>query len=194
MQPDLAADLVIVWDAEFCPDPIPDNLAACMIYIGGSSAAHVWDADELARVAHLPRLPIWVPTPGQENPRHVAALADRRMTELGIPRGLTGDGDKAGLMWDMETGKEPDPRWLELAADRLTRRGRANLPYGSPDTVFAYEDRAGYVVATDSGAPNPYPHPDVLGTQYAFDVPTPGGLVDLSVFTKDSLRYFWQPA
>lgn len=194
MEPATATDLIRVWDAEYCPDPLPDGFDACMIYIGGSSAAHIWDDDELARVAHLPRLPVWVPTPGQENPRQVALQVDRRLTDLGIPRGPQPDGEKVGVMWDMETGREPDPRWLNIAAATLTRRGRANLPYGSRDTLFAEPPRAGYVVATDDHNPELYPHVHSIANQYWFDLDTPGGLIDVSVFTRASLRYFWHPA
>lgn len=183
-----------VFDAAYCPDPVPEDYAGCLVYIGGSSADHIWTDTELARVKAYRRLCTWVPTPGSDNPRQVARQAVRRLHELGVPRGYDGYGRHPAVLWDMETGQEPDPRWLNIAADYVWQAGYANLVYGSLDTIYGQPTRSGYVVAHYDGNPELPDHPGVIAKQYAADVHTPGGPIDQSAFLTTAFGHFWQPA
>ena len=187
------------WDAAPVPNPIPTTIngqkqSYAGFYIGGSSAFHVWTPDELLRLdeagesAGLLAMPIWVPTPGFENPRQVGLEAAARLRALNIPDHAT---PWRVLMWDMETGKEPDPSWLTIAATTLASAGYGSLVYGSVDGsgLFSYPARSGYMVAFPNGQPRLYPHPNVVGTQYQFSVPVPGGVVDLDVVDSSLLAH-----
>jgi hypothetical protein len=183
------------WDAAFCPDPAPTEIngrrmSYAGFYLGGSSAFHVWSDAERRRLdaAHLKAMPIWVPTPGSDNPRQVALAAASAMQSVGIPNHAT---PWRVLMWDLETGTEPDPPWLNIAADTLASRGYGSLVYGSPggSGLFSYAPRSGYVVASFDGQPSLYNHPNVVGKQYAANVAVPGGEVDLDVVASSLLAH-----
>jgi len=174
------------WDAEFCPGPLPSG-GWCMVYAGGSSASRAWDEAELARVAHVPRLPVWVPTPGSDDPAAAAAEFGGWLRGYKVPAG-------AHVMWDMETGKEPDPKWCAAAADAIRKEGWLNLVYGSVSVVFGQPARDGYVVANPTGQLHMYGAANVRATQYAFNVAVAGGHVDLDVMAADLVRQLWQPA
>lgn len=178
---------VFGWDAAFCPDPPPrqTNLARFSygaMYLGGSSAFHVWNVAErqLLAASGLPVVPIWVPTPGSDNPRQVgmqaaAALADEDIPPYATPWRV--------LMWDLETGVEPDPPWLEIAANTLEAHGYGSLVYGSElgSGLFSYAPRSGYVLAHYDGLAQLPPRADVIAKQYAANQVVPGGRVDLNV-------------
>lgn len=186
-------EVLPVFDAEHCPDPLPADFRACLVYAGGSSAAHAWDQAELDRVAHLPRLPVWVPTPGHDAP---LAAADQFLAWLAahnVPSTGQNGGQPVHVMWDMETGQEPDAHWLNRAADRLAEHGYWNLVYGSTSTLFGQPARDGYIVANPTGAPHMFAHPQVKGTQYAFNVKTAGGAIDESLFTVELVHQLWMP-
>ena len=192
--PEVANDPVNGWDAAFCPDPAPTDINGRRMlyagfYLGGSSAFHVWSDAERRRLgpAHLRGMPIWVPTPGSDNPRQVALAAATAMRAVGIPSHAT---PWRVLMWDLETGVEPDPSWLNVAADTLASRGYGSLVYGSPGNgLFSYAARSGYMVASFDGKPSLYPHPNVAGKQYEANVAVPGGEVDLDVLASSMLAH-----
>lgn len=184
-------DVVAAFDARTCPDPVPPGYAACMAYAGGSSASHAWDDAELGRVAHLPVLPTWVPTPGHEDPLEVA---NQFLTWLGdhqVPPVNESTGEHVHVLWDMETGQEPDAAWLTKAADRLSAHGYFNLVYGSTSTLFSQPARDGYIVAQPSGVPHLTLRPRVRGTQYEWNVDVPGGVIDRNVWDRQLLRGLW---
>jgi hypothetical protein len=175
------------WDAAFCPDPAPkviDGQAQSYggFYLGGSSAFRVWTDVERRRLAGsgLRGMPIWVPTPGWDNPRQVALQAANALRVVGVPAFAS---PWRVLMWDFETGVEPDPAWFSVAHDTLVGRGYASLVYGSPvgSGLFSYQPGTGYMVADWDGVPELYPHPHVAGKQYRAGVAVPGGEVDLDV-------------
>jgi hypothetical protein len=184
------------FDAAYCPDPIPAGYTWCMVYAGGSSAARPdgWTTAELARVEHLPRLPVWVPTPGSDNPRQAAIMFRQWLGDHGVPAAQENGGEHVRVMWDLETGTEPDPRWVTIAADYLLQAGYFNLIYGSPSWLFGQPRRAGYMVADPDGIPLLYPHAGVVGTQYAWNVATPGGPIDANVLLAGVRQRLWQPA
>lgn len=180
------------FDAEHCPVPVPAGFAWCMVYAGGSSAAHAWSPAELAAVAHLPRLPVWVPTPGSETPLAAAAGFREWLAAHGVPTPVH-------VMWDMEAGRQAgdDPHWLNQAADDLAQHGALNLVYGATGTLFdvtrPMPRRDGYVVADPTGVPHLYPRAGVRATQFAFDVRERGGLIDETAMERDLVRGLWQP-
>jgi hypothetical protein len=165
------------WDAAFIPDPVPaSGFQFAEVYVGGSSAFRVCPDDELARVAHMPVLPIWVPTPGLDNPVQTAIAAAARLEQLGIPRYAK---PYRAMMLDLETGIEPDPAWVTKFANRFVSLGYDTIPYGSVNVIFGQPRRLGYAVANPTGHPHMYPQPGVILTQWAFDVHMGGQLVDL---------------
>src|SRR5258708_8027882 len=103
-------DTAEMFDAAFCPAPVPAGFPACMVYAGGSSASHPWTARELALVAHLPRLPVWVPTPGTDNPRQAGLTFVAWLAANKVPA-VAPKGEHTPGMWDLETGRVPYPRW-----------------------------------------------------------------------------------
>ena len=186
-------EVLPVFDAEHCPDPLPADFRACLVYAGGTSAAHAWDQAELDRVAHLPRLPVWVPTPGHDAPLQAADDFIHWLNQHNVPSRNAGSGQPVHVLWDMETGQEPDAHWLNRAADRLAEHGWFNLVYGSTSTLFGQPARDGYIVANPTGAPHMFMHPQVKGTQYAFDVQTAGGKIDESLFAVELVNQLWMP-
>jgi hypothetical protein len=165
------------WDAAFCPDPLPDpGFAFAGCYIGGSSAFRVWPDSELARVAHMPVLPIWVPTPFLDNPRQTAIQAARRMEQVGVPHHAR---PFRAMMLDLETVIAP--AWVRAFADRFASLGYDTIVYGSISDLFLNPRRTGYAVADPTGHPHMFLHPGVIITQYQFDVQLAGGVVDLDL-------------
>jgi len=146
---------VLGWDAAYCPNPIPTHygtqpLEWCEVYIGGSSATrqHGWSAAELVRVEHMPKLPVWVPTPGWDNPRQsalacVAALAAFRVPAFATPW--------RAVLIDLETGaaKPPgaDPSWLQHFQSVIVTRGYDTMAYASTSVVGAYPVYTGRIGA-----------------------------------------------
>jgi hypothetical protein len=187
--------LVHGWDAATCPDPAPKQISGNSIeyaggYLGGSSAFRTWAVGEWQRAsdAYGRVLPIWVPTPGSDNPRQVGLAAIDALRAAGVPNHAT---PWRVLMWDLETGVEPSPAWLTTAADTLANAGYGSLIYGSPggSHVLSYPRRTGYVVADWNGRPTLYPAAGVVGTQYAANVTVPGGVVDLDVMEETMLAH-----
>jgi hypothetical protein len=187
--------LVYGWDAAFCPDPVPteinnQHIAYAGGYLGGSSAYRTWTLGEWQRASEtLGRvLPIWVPTPGSDNPRQAALAAAAALRAAGVPAYAT---PWRALMWDLETGTEPSPSWLTTAANTLAASGYDSLIYGSPggSDVLSYPRRSGYVVADYNGVPTLYSAPGVVATQYAANVTVPGGQVDLDVMEESMLAH-----
>lgn len=183
-----------MFDAEFCPDPIPVGYQAALVYAGGSSAAHPWEPSELALVAHLPRLPTWVPTPGQDDPVAAAEAFLTWLADHGVPAVRPGTDVHQLVMWDMETGQDTNARWLKQAADRMAKEGYFNLVYGSISTLFQLPPRSGYMVANPTNEAHMYLRPDVAGTQWTFNKPTTGGKIDIWALLREIVHQFWQPA
>lgn len=183
-----------LFDGAWCPDPVPDGFDGCMVYAGGSSATHAWEPAELDRVAHLPRLVTWVPTPGADNPRQSAIQFRQWLGDHKVPTAAENGGQHVRVQWDCETGTEPDPRWVTIACDYLHSAGYFNLIYGSPAWLFGQPSRAGYVVANPTGVPHLYDHADVAGTQWVWNVKVPGGVIDKTQIRRTLLSKLWMPA
>ena len=174
------------WDAAFCPDPAPDQddgYTWCEVYIGGSSATRRdgWNGTEVDRVADLPKLPVWVPTPGFDNPRQSALACVTALHRYGVP---AWEAPWRAVMWDMETGVLPDPAWFSVAHGVMLASGYATISYGSLSWAFGEPNYLGMIVADPDGNPDFRPlraaHPGALivGKQYKWGVRTPGGVTD----------------
>lgn len=188
-------DTITMYDAAFLPLPVPTGADAWMVYAGGSSATRRdgWRPGELTAVEHLPRLPVWVPTPGLDNPRQAGLAFVAWLTQHNVPA-TNKAGEHTLVMWDLETGREPYPRWVNTACDVLKAHGYYNLIYGSISTLFGQPARSGYFVADPTGQPHLYAHEQVVGTQYQWGVKVPGGVVDKSLFVRSLADQLWQPA
>lgn len=176
---------VLGFDGAFCPDPVPADIGGvpvgwCEFYMGGSSAFRPdgWDDAEMERVEHLPKLPVWVPTPGRENPRQSALGCVDALRRYGVPAHAA---PYRAVLWDLETGTEPDAPWLATARAYLLAAGYDSLVYGSASWIFGYPPYSGYLVADPTGRPHMYVHPGVAGTQYEWGVNVTGGQVDLDL-------------
>jgi hypothetical protein len=181
------------FDSAFCPDPVPDGYRWCMAYAGGSSALHAWTAAELRRTRHLPRLAAWVPTPGSDNPRQAAIGFRQWLGDHGVPPAHENGGKHVRVLWDLETGVEPDPRWVNIACGHLHSAGYFNWIYGSPGWIFGQPQRAGYLVADPDGQATLYPHTGVIGKQYKWNIRVPGGVIDEDVLLASLVPRLWQP-
>jgi len=180
------------FDAEHCPDPAPAGYEGCLVYAGGSSAAHAWDLDEIRRAKSVVKrmLPVWVPTPGSDNPVKAGQDFVAWLKAHNVPTSKEA-GYPVHLMWDAETGKEPDPGWLDIACQVTSAAGWWNLIYGSLSVIFFQPPRDGYVVANPTGQPHMYPHQMVKATQYAFNVPVTGGTIDQSLVSVELAGQLW---
>lgn len=200
---------VLGFDAAFCPDPVPAtiggvNVRWCEVYLGGTSALHVWSAAERDRVDHLPKLPVWVPTPGVDNPGQSAAGCLAALRSAGVPAHAT---PYRAVMVDLETGTaDPsrglaDPSWLAAFRARILAGGYDTMPYASMSVVFRYPAYTGRVGACWDGSQTFTCNGEQLaGTivckQYAAEVHVPGGFVDLDALQISSLPHLglWTPA
>ena len=185
------------WDAAFCPDPAPDRddgYTWCEVYLGGSSATRPagWNQTERNRVADLPKLPVWVPTPGRDNPRQSALACLAALRALGVPSFAT---PWRAVMWDLETGIEPDPAWFAVAHGVMMAAGYGTVSYGSQSWVFGEPSYLGMIVAGPDGNPDfralqaAHPGARIIGKQYRWDVTTPGGIVDQDALAPDFLPH-----
>lgn len=177
------------WDAAYFPDPAPDQddgYAWCEFYLGGSSATRQngQSAAELARVAALPKLPVWVPTPGVDNPRQSALSCLTALRAFGIPAYAK---PWRWVMWDMETGTLPDPAWFKVAHSVMVAAGYGTISYGSTSWVFGEPNYSGLIVAQPDGNADlaqlraQHPGALIVGKQYRWGVTVPGGRIDQNV-------------
>lgn len=190
-----------LWDAAYCPDVIPSGFNGCLVYAGGSSYSGVtsgirpdgWDASDLARLPEgYHKLITWVPTPGRDNPREAARMFLSWLVRHNVPTHKENGGRYIRLLWDLETGVEPDPHFLNVAAGYMFSAGYFNLSYGSPDWAFGQPQRAGYITANPTGNPHIMAHDGEVGTQYAWNVLTPAGYrVDLDMVDEGLLPVLW---
>jgi hypothetical protein len=205
----LAPGLALVFDAARCPDPVPVTVGGqpvrgCEVYIGGSSAFHVWDAAERDRVDHLPKLPVWVPTPGLDNPGHSAMGCLDALRAAGVPPFAR---PYRAVMVDLETGtadpsrRLSDPAWLAAFRARILAAGYDTMPYASANVVFRYPVYTGRIMACWDGSQQFTCNGEqtvlsIAGKQYVAEVHVPGGFVDLNVFTLAVLPHMglWTPA
>lgn len=209
VQAALSPGLTLGFDAARCPDPVPVTVGGqqvrwCEVYIGGSSAFHVWDAAERARVDHLPKLPVWVPTPGLDNPGQSARGCLDALRALGVPPYAK---PYRAVMVDLETGSaDParglaDPGWLAAFRARILAAGYDTMPYASANVIFRYPAYTGRVMACWDGSTAFECNGErlagtIVAKQYVAEVHVPGGFVDLDVMTSAILPHLglWKPA
>ncbi len=172
-----------MWDAAFIPDVLPPGFDAAAFYLGGSSAFHTWSRDDVSKLKHLKRLPIWVPTLATDHPRTTAYQVRDACYVLGIPP------SRNRVMIDVEA--RFDAQWVDAYANHLYPFGYETVVYGSIDTLFLNPERKGYFVADPTGLEHLYNHEGVVGTQYAINVEVTGGTVDLDVITDELFDHLW---
>ena len=196
-------------DAAFCPDPFPATLGGqpvrwCEVYIGGTSAFHVWTEAERDRVDHLPKLPVWVPTPGLDNPGQSAQACLAELRAAGVPAHAK---PYRAVMVDLETGTaDPsrglaDPAWLAAFRLRILAAGYDTMPYASMSVVFKYPAYTGRIGACWDGTPAFTCNGEqlagtIVGKQYLAEVAVPGGFVDVDVLDLAVMPHLglWTPA
>jgi hypothetical protein len=181
-------ELYRVYDASRPPDRPYPNCEGVAGYIGGNTP-HVWTAEEWNRASdngRLAMLPIWVGF-GEADPAghaHQAAIAAVRLgwAARHSPRWRA-------IVLDVENVSEQP--WIIAFGDTLRSLGFLCWPYMSASALPS--DPAGYTVwlaLWDGKADIPANH-DVIGHQFAHDLPWRGTAVDLSVFTAEiMLRSF----
>lgn len=186
--------LALGFDAAFCPNPVPSSIdglevAWCEVYIGGSSATRPrgWSAAELVRVEHLAKLPVWVPTPGADNPTQSARSALSALRAFRVPAFAS---PWRALLVDLETGlaaTSADQAWLAAFRARIEAAGYDTMPYASVSRLCGYQAYTGRLGACWDGSQdltrcNGELVPCALvGKQYAAEVQLAGGAVDLDV-------------
>lgn len=200
----MALETALGFDAAWPPNPAPNDYGGrpitwCEVYIGGSSAAHVWTAPELALVTHLAKLPVWVPTPGVDNPGQSARACLNALRSFGVP----GFADPwRAVLIDLETGASSppnaDPAWLATFRSRIEAGGYDTMVYASMSVVCAYPAYTGRLGACWDGSPGFTCNGEALacsivGKQYAAEVRVPGGFVDLDVLDSSILPHLWPP-
>jgi hypothetical protein len=173
------AEVLSGFDAAFCPNPVPTESEFDVVefYAGGTSAFHIWTPAERSLIKGRLTLPIWVPTPGLDNPTQVAEGIAATLKSLGIPSHAT---PYRAVMLDMETST--DAEFITLCCNKLASFGYDSYIYGSAGSVFNLPSRSGYIVADPTGIAHIYDHPDVIGTQYAWGVNLVGGQVDADLY------------
>lgn len=191
-----------IWDSAYCPPVIPAGFDGCMVYAGGSSYSGVasgirpdgWTAEDLSRLPEgYAKLVVWVPTPGRDNPRQAARMFLDWLQRHRVPTARENEGRHIRLLWDLETGVEPDPHFLNVSAGYMLSAGYFNLSYGSDSWAFGQPQRAGYIVAEPTGEPHMNQHPGVIGDQYAWNVAVPGGgRIDITMVDRGLLNVLWK--
>jgi hypothetical protein len=190
------------WDAAYCPNPVPPSISGhetawCEVYVGGSSATrrHGWGLAELARVNHLPKLPVWVPTPGVDNPRQSALACRAALAAFRVPAYAS---PWRWVLVDLETGaakNQADAGWLAVFRGTLEAGGFDTVSYASAGWVCGYPAYSGRLAACWDGDPdlsrcNGELAPCAFaGKQYAAGVQTSGGTVDLDVIGEQYLPH-----
>jgi hypothetical protein len=180
------------FDAAHCPNPAPKGYEGALVYAGGSSATHAWTGAEIARARKVVTwlLPVWVPTPGTDDPVKAGQQFVAWLTAHKV-RTSQQAGHPVHLMWDLETGKEPDAAWADQACRVTANAGWYNLIYGSLNVIFRQPVRHGYFVANPTGQPHMYDHQDVKATQYALNVKLAGGVIDQSLVSVELANQMW---
>ena len=173
-----------MFDAAYPPvQPFP-GCQAVAGYIGGNTP-HVWTLAEWQRFAGLVQFPIWT---GYQRTNGAAdgQAAAQLMHQLGWN---PGSPYRRAVILDMED--EPNGAYGD---------GFGSAVWAAGYQTFVYEDLArllaggnppkeGYLVADWTNVPSIPPYDNVVGCQYAGNVPWEGGAVDLSVITDQMLAH-----
>jgi hypothetical protein len=168
-----------VFDASIPPDQPYPNCHGVAGYIGGNTP-HVWAAREWNAASdngRLPMLPIWVGF-GESDPADHAHLAAQQAVRLGWAAHHSPSW--RAIVLDVENVSER--AWIESFGAALRGLGFLCWPYMSAAVLPS--DPPGYTVwmaLWDGRADVPAIH-DVIGHQFAHDLPYRGTVVDLSVF------------
>lgn len=191
----MTLELTPGWDAAFCPNPIPDDLNFGPwneVYIGGSSATrrNGWNTGEMSLVRNRKCLPVYVPTPGFDNPRQAALDCIANLQRYHVPANAS---PWRAVMWDMETGVLPDPAWFTVVHSVMVAHGYGTVSYGSRAWVFGEPNYMGMIVADPDDNPDftdlqlQHPQALIVGKQYNWNVTFDGNPIDLDSVRSDFL-------
>jgi hypothetical protein len=176
-----------MYDASAPPSKPYPGCDAVAGYIGGNTP-HVWTRDEWNRASNngrLPMLPIWVGF-GEADPVGHA----RQAAAAAVARGWVPHHSPRwrAIVADVEAVSET--AWLEEFGHQLQLEGFLCWPYMSATALPS--DPPGYQVwlAQWSNAGTVPAIHDVIGHQYAHDLPWDGTSVDLSAFLGEALDSF----
>lgn len=170
------------------PRPVP-GCGGFAAYIGGSTphAATAAEWNAASDNGRIPVLPIWVRDPliGPGPQARSAALEAKR---LGWAAHHGPPGAWRAIVADVEATFARD--WLEAFGDELQAEGFLCWPYMS--AVAFPSDPPGFTawVAEWDGLFDIPPIHDVIGHQYAHDLPFLGTTIDLSAFEPSALASF----
>ena len=134
---------------------------------------------------------MWVPTPGVDNPRQSALSCIRACQAYGVPAHAT---PWRTVLWDLETGTEPDPPWFAAARTVMEAHGYASMSYGSSGWAFGEPNYLGLIIAlpgtsfTLDQVRSAHVGHLIAGIQDRFGVQVPGGVIDT-----DQLDAAWLP-
>lgn len=176
----LAADLWRVYDASLPPSSPYPNCQGVAGYIGGNTP-HVWSAAEWNAASdngRLAMLPIWVGF-GETDPvghAHQAAAA-------AVKLGWKDHHQPAWRAISLDVENVSEQAWIRAFGDALRGLGFLCAPYMSASVLPS--DPPGYTVwmALWDGVADIPPVHDVIGHQFAHDLPWRGTVVDISVFS-----------
>lgn len=179
--------LIRMFDASSPPGKPYPGCAAVAGYIGGNTP-HVWSAAEWNAASdggRLAQLPIWVGFNEGDPVGH-----GQQAAAAAIRLGWRPHNEPAwrAIVADVEAVSER--AWLEAFGTALRQAGFLCWPYMS--AVALPSDPPGYTVwlAQWNGIDNVPAIHDVIGHQYAPDVPYLGTAVDLSAFDSGALVSF----
>jgi hypothetical protein len=152
-------DLVMKDAESFIADVKTDVWA---VYIGGA-ATKVWSDDDIRRISHFPKLPIYVLRPDKSG-TFCGLECIMTLYKLGIPRSTAVALDMELLCEDLSKLSESVSEFYKV----LSFFGYLVWKYGSLSYIFKVPSVDGSWVATDSGDDEQYQHAGVHATQWKF--------------------------
>jgi hypothetical protein len=161
--------LIKCFDAsEQIPPSAPSGCEACLGYIGGATALHVWTLAEWKRFGHLIQFPCWI-ADFSGDPVKQGQQAAEAASKLGWRPGR-------GIVLDMESTS--DKSFLTKWADEVHKAKFVTIWYGSRAVSGQASDYKRWLADPDGIAALV---PGFDAVQYEWNVQVPGGVVDLSV-------------
>jgi hypothetical protein len=176
-----------IYDASIPPGKPYPGCSGVAGYLGGNTP-HVWTAAEWNAASNngrLPMLPIWVGF-GEADPAEHAEQAATAARALGWAPHHTPWW--RAIVADVEAVSER--AWLEAFGHQLQHEGFLCWPYMSATALPSDPPTYSVWLARWDGQDIVPPIHDVIGHQYAHDLPWDGTSVDLSAFDSSALASF----
>ena len=171
-----------MFDASVPPSQPYPGCQAVAGYIGGNTP-HVWTSAEWQPFAPLVQFPIWVGF-AEADPAAHAAECIAAMHSLGWAAFRP---ERRAVILDEET--QVDAAWVDTFASAIWSAGFETFMYGSLATILHDPPKEGYLVADWTNIPAIPPYANVIGCQYAANLPWDGTQVDLSVITDGMMAH-----